>query len=156
MFKDDCKAIKNIENDNTKKLIGEIDTDAIENLSIESLYYVFPLIERIVVEIYKLLPLKDVEQYRQGYMRTVISILDKDDNTIFPQQVIDSLNRYYGDTGLRNKLLHGNDDVGHFVITSNDLDYDELINILKELLIILKDSCEKYTIEDLGKIEKIE
>ena len=65
-----------LENDETIKLIGKIDTAAIRKNNIESLYYEFPLIERVVLEIYKLLPLSDVEFYQQGTMRTIMEMIN--------------------------------------------------------------------------------
>ena len=72
--------IKVFENSDTIALIGNIDIQTLRNNNVETLYYEFPLIERVVLEIYKMLPLSDVEQYTQGTMRTILEIINKDSN----------------------------------------------------------------------------
>ena len=68
--------IKAIQNSDTINLIGDIDVDLLKLNKIESLNYSFPLIERMILEIYKLVPESDVEHYEQGIMKTPISIID--------------------------------------------------------------------------------
>ena len=147
--------IKAIENKNTEDLIGKIDIDVIKQNIIESLYYEFPLIERIVLEIYKLLPLSDVEYYQQGTMRTILAIINKDSNDYLPEELIVILQKYYGDKGLRNKLFHVEDDIGIINVSSKELNFDELKFAIMQLLSILRKTCEKYTIECIGKIKYI-
>ena len=68
--------IKIYEDMETINLIGKIDTEFLNENRIECLYYIFPLIERIVLEIYKLVPEADVEHFEQGTMRTIKSMID--------------------------------------------------------------------------------
>lgn len=147
--------INGIENDDTRKLIGNIDTDAISKNNVQSLFYEFPLIERIVLEIYKLLPLSDVEYYQQGTMRTILEILNKDSHNYFPSNLIDILQKYYKENGLRNRLLHVKDDVGIVKIMKDEVDYEELKFAIMQLISILRNTCNKYTIEKIGTIEMI-
>ena len=60
--------IRAIQNNDTIQLIGEIDIDLLNSNKVESLNYSFPLIERMILEIYKLVPESDVEHYEQGIM----------------------------------------------------------------------------------------
>lgn len=148
--------ISAIENDDTKKLIGKLDIDVIKREDVESLYYEFPLIERIVLEIYKLLPLSDVEYYEQGTMRTIIEIINKDSNQFFPDNLIMILRKYFGDTGLRNRLFHVKDDIGTVNITKEELDFKEIKFVIMQLLSILRDTFSKYDSNKLGNIRLIQ
>lgn len=144
--------IKAIENKDTKNLIGDIDIEAIKKNNVQSLYYEFPLIERIVLEIYKQLPLSDIEYYQQGIMRTVLEIIAKDQSNYFPENLIRILEKYYNEKGLRNKLFHIVDDIGNIKINRDELDFVELKFAIMQLLSILRNTCEKYTIENIGSI----
>ena len=53
--------IKVFEDDVTIKKIGKIDLETIKDDSFYSLYYKFPLIERIILEIYKAIPGANIE-----------------------------------------------------------------------------------------------
>lgn len=145
--------IKAVENDETINLVGKIDIEAIKKNSIESLYYLFPLIERVVLEIYKLLPLSDVEFYQQGTMRTIMEMINKDSNNYFPDNLISILQKYFADDGLRNKLFHVKDDIGTISIVQKELDFEEIKFALMQLISILRDTCSHYTIEKIGTIE---
>ena len=147
--------ISAIESDDTRELIGSIDVDAISKNNVQALFYEFPLIERIVLEIYKLLPLSDVEYYQQGTMRTILEIINKDSHNYFPSNLISILQKYYKENGLRNKLLHVKDDIGTVKIRNDEIDYEELKLAIMQLVSILRDTCNKYTIEKIGTIEII-
>ena len=147
--------INAMQNDDTKSLIGDIDLNAIKKNDVESLFYEFPLIERIVLEIYKLLPLSDVEHYNQGTMRTILEILRKDPNNYFPEQLIKVLQKYYGDFGLRNKLFHITDDIGNVTINRNELDFQELKFSIMQLMSILRNTYGKYSIDKIGNIKTL-
>lgn len=149
--------INAIENENTIKIIGKIDTRALKTNKVDSLYYIFPLIERIVLEIYKLLPLSDVEYYQQGTMRSIMELLDKDTNDYFPNKVIDIIKKYYKEDGLRNRLFHPKDEIGTVYFNKDELQYTELNYVVVELINLLKESCKQDNniIDSFGKIEKM-
>ena len=147
--------IKALENSDTKELIGLLDINTIEQDSVESLFYKFPLIERMVLEIYKLLPLSDVEHYQQGTMRTIMQIIKNDSNHYFPDNLIAILEKYYGDKGLRNKLLHVKDDIGTVPIQPSELDNDEIRFVIMQLLSIMRNTYGKYTIDKIGTIDLV-
>lgn len=147
--------INALENEDTLRLIGKVDTNFIKNDNYDSLFYEFPLIERIVLEIYKLLPLSDVEGYQQGTMRTVMEILKKDSYGYFPENLVTTLKKYYDDNGLRNKLFHVKDDIGKVDVAQDELDYGELKASIAELILILKETNSSYTVEKIGKIKTI-
>lgn len=128
--------IKALGDDNIKNIIGEIDTDFLNSGTVESLYYSFPLIERMVLEIYKLVPAADVEHYEQGIMKTLLSIIQNNKVEVLPEQTIQILNKYYGDDGLRNQLLHPNKDIIDINVSFDEINYIimQLMSILKRLL----------------------
>ena len=57
--------IKYFENDETKRVIGQIDVEILHEEKVECLYYIFPLIEKMILEIFKLVPESDVEYIEQ-------------------------------------------------------------------------------------------
>lgn len=129
--------LKTLQDNNTKSIIGEIDIELLNFRTIESLYYGFPLIERMVLEIYKLVPDADIEHYEQGINRTLLSIIDRNKGIqVIPKNTIDILNRYYGDNGLRNQLLHPNKDIIDIKVSFEEVNYIimQLMTILKKLL----------------------
>lgn len=133
--------IKYFENDETKRVIGQIDVDILYEEKVECLYYIFPLIERMVLEIFKLVPESDVEYIEQGIMKTPISIIENNDScSVLPSYIIDIIKKYYKEDGPRNKLFH----IGDGEITVN-VSFDELIYLIVNLLIILKNKLEEYT-----------
>lgn len=90
-----------------KETIGVIDFEILESRDIMCLYYLFPLIERLVVEILKYKTDADIEFFKQGTYRTLNSIVFKEENSkYFDSNIINYITRYYADNGLRNKLLH--------------------------------------------------
>lgn len=126
-----------VESEQTIGVIGKIDKEIISAQIVESLYYIFPLIERIVLEIYKLIPDADVEHYEQGIMKTLLSIINSNNSiNIIPKNTIDILNKYYGDGGLRNQLLHANKDVIDIKVSFNELNFVlmRVLSIFKEML----------------------
>lgn len=87
--------------------IGKIDLNVLESRTEESLYYLFPLIERLVVEILKYKSDSNIEFYEQGTYRTLNSIFESEENKkYFDEDLINLIKKYYDEDGLRNKLLH--------------------------------------------------
>ena len=90
-----------------KSTIGDMDANMIEDRTEKSLYYLFPLIERIVVEILKYKPDTDIEFSKQGTYRTLNSILSVDKNAkYFDKDLVALIKQYYSEDGLRNQMLH--------------------------------------------------
>lgn len=90
-----------------KSTIGVIDIKMIEDRTEKSLYYLFPLVERIVVEILKYKPDTDIEFSEQGTYRTLNSILSVNKNAkYFDDDIVALIKQYYSEEGLRNKMLH--------------------------------------------------
>lgn len=133
--------IKYFENEETERLIGQIDVDILYEEKAECLYYIFPLIERMVLEIFKLVPESDVEYIEQGRMKTPISIIENNDSyNILPNNIIDIIKKYYKEDGPRNKLLH----VGIEEINVT-VSFNELLYLIVNLLIILKNKLKENT-----------
>ena len=128
--------ISAVEDEETINLIGKIDLDILNSQIVESLYYMFPLIERLVLEIYKLIPDADVEHYEQGIMKTLLSIIKNNKMNVIPDKTIDILVKYYDDDCLRNELFHIQKDVINITVSFDELNFVimQLISILKRLL----------------------
>ena len=139
--------IKAIQNSDTINLIGDIDVDLLKLNKIESLNYSFPLIERMILEIYKLVPESDVEHYEQGIMKTPISIIDNNIE-VLPENTINIIKRIYGDDGIRNKLFHVKSEVINIEVSFEEINY-----LIMQLLSILRDKINEnkgFTIKDIA------
>lgn len=129
--------IKAIEDEQTINIVGNIDTDFLSNKIVENLYYSFPLIERLILEIYKLIPDADVEQYEQGTSKTILSIINHNKVDIIPEYIKNLIYKYYdGDDSLRNQLFHPKEDVVNINVSFEEINYIimQLLSILKNLL----------------------
>lgn len=139
--------IKAIQNNDTVKLIGDIDVDLLRLNKIESLNYSFPLIERMILEIYKLVPESDVEHYEQGVMKTPISIIDNNIE-VLPENAVNIIKRIYGDDGIRNKLFHVKSEVINIEVSFEEINY-----LIMQLLSILRDKINEnkgFAIKDIA------
>ena len=129
--------IKAIEDEQTINIVGNIDTDFLSNKIVENLYYAFPLIERLILEIYKQIPDADVEQYEQGTSKTILSIINHNKVDIIPEYIKNLIYKYYdGDDSLRNQLFHPKEDVVNINVSFEEINYIimQLLSILKNLL----------------------
>lgn len=139
--------IKAIQNNDTIKLIGDIDVDLLRLNKIESLNYSFPLIERMILEIYKLVPESDVEHYEQGVMKTPISIIDNNIE-VLPENTVNIIKRIYGDDGIRNKLFYVKSEVINIEVSFEETNY-----LIMQLLSILRDKINEnkgFAIKDIA------
>lgn len=97
--KEHSKELMNILHEDTRKLFES------DNMAV--LFYMFPLIERLVVEILDITSLVNVETKNQGTIRTINSMLqDKETEKIFGKELHNNLKKYFADDGLRNQLMH--------------------------------------------------
>lgn len=143
--------IKAIQDEETIKLIGEIDLKLLNSQTVESLYYSFPLIERLVLEIYKLIPYADVEQYDQGIMRPIVSIIDGNSDYILPENIVEIIKKYFDDDGARNQLFHNK--VG---VINIKVSFDEINFAIMQLLSILKIKISENSDFNFENIEYFE
>lgn len=140
--------IKGIENEKTKELIGKIDCDTLFETNGDNLLYIFPLIERMVLEIYKLNPESNVEDFKQGIMKTTNSIFESNNELeMLPDNLIELIKSYFEEDGIRNKIFHVNYDSSDLLINYNELQY-----IIMHLLCILRDNLNELGHDKL-KIE---
>ena len=106
----------------------------------------------MVLEIYKLVPGANIEQYEKKVMKTINSILKQNENLyIIPIELSKTIQDYFKEDGLRNKLFHVNSKKQ--VIFQTNI--DELNYIIMHLLSILKKIDKNYKIDDLKIIEKL-
>lgn len=130
-------SIKENQNEKTINLVGDIDIDLLNNQIVETLYYAFPLIERLILELYKQIPDADVEQYEQGTSKTILSIINNNKVNIIPEYVKELIFKYYdGDDSLRNQLFHPKEGVVNIKVSFEETNYIimQLLSILKNLL----------------------
>ena len=130
-------SIKENQNEKTINLVGDIDIDLLNNQIVETLYYAFPLIERLILEIYKQIPDADVEQYEQGTSKTILSIINNNKVNIIPEYVKELIFKYYdGDDSLRNQLFHPKEGVVNIKVSFEEISYIimQLLSLLKNLL----------------------
>lgn len=132
--------IKYYEDTQTKEVIGKIDVDILYEEKTECLYYIFPLIEKMILEIFKLVPGSDVEYIEQGIMRTPISIIENNNSySVLPSNIIYIIKKYFKENGPRNKLFH--------IVNrekSINVNFNELLYLISKLLIILKNKLKEY------------
>ena len=122
----------------TISLIGKIDTKFLSQNRIETLYYSFPLIEKMVLEIYKLVPESDIEHYEQGIMRTIIAIIDNNKQLeVLPRYIIEIIEKYFDENGIRNELFHIKSEKLTVEVNFNEINFliMKLLYILKKKLI---------------------
>ena len=139
--------VRAIQNNDTIQLLGKIDIDLLKSNKVESLNYSFPLIERMILEIYKLVPESDVEHYEQEIMKTPISIIDNNVE-VLPENTINTIKRIYGDDGIRNKLFHVKSE-----IVSIEVSFEEINYLIMQLLSILRDKINEnkgFIIKDIA------
>lgn len=146
--------IKMFENENTISRIGKIDMNVINDNSIYSLFYKFPLIERLILEIYKAIPRSNIEMYEQGTMKSINSIINSNpDISIIYPDLKDMIYIYFSDSdeSPRNKLFHPK---GNFAITVM-VNFEQINDIIAKLLALLNHVIKEYKISNLPKIKKI-
>ncbi len=86
-------------------IIGEIDIYYWGLNSFETLYYFYPLMERLIINILSIEGREKIEIQDSQRMKTLNEILK--DNMIISEYVTDKLKCIYNEEGNRNKLLHG-------------------------------------------------
>ncbi len=146
--------IKENENQNTISAIGKIDFKSLEKMDINDLLYIFPLIERMVIEVYKLIPGAIVEVNSQGTIKTITQII-KDNEAIGIKKISEEVRKivffYYDDiNSLRNILFHPKKETITIQYNKNDI-----LFVIQSLLKTLNDMSKLYDIKILKKIEKL-
>lgn len=131
--------------------IGKIDLELLESRTEESLLYIFPLSERLVIEILKYKQDADIEFYNQGRYRTLNAILESKENSkYFDNRLIILIKQYYNENGLRNKLLHYR---GENIIETTNMDFLITKYICVKLLKMYNKTLQELEKVTLDKIE---
>lgn len=137
------KWIADYYNKKIDSILGELDIETIYRDELESLYYIFPLMEKIVVT---LASNYDIECYQQGTIRTVNSIM-KNNNEIFDTETTQLINKYFDENGLRNTILHP---TKKHDVTVQMKEVQHLLSLL------LKKLTNDWSIQDIKDIELFE
>ncbi len=137
-----------------KNTIGIIDLQVLESRTIDSLYYIFPLIERLVIEILKYKPDSNIEFYKQGKYRTLNSILEVEENhKYFDSNLVNLIKKYYEEDGLRNRIMHYKGDNNNISLTTIDLLSTKVIVV--KLLKLYNLTLKQYDSMELNEITLI-
>lgn len=123
-------------------------------VEVEVLYYLFPLLERLLVEIISFSNLINIEHQDQGSIRTINSILIMDEMySYLPMKELTFLREMYKSEGLRNFMSHYEEN-GTFEVAIAD------INEIKRIIIILcyvyNQEYEKYSLDVIKEIPLID
>lgn len=150
--------IRRINEGKLSRYIGIIDVKMFESRDANSLYYLFPLIERTVLEILKVKDESDVEVIRKGNYRTLYSLIEIPENKKhFSDKEIDELRYFFKDNGLRNKLMHYSSELEFLKVSPSEIARVKCISILLlEKLESLINDCMLISPKpvELLKIEK--
>lgn len=121
--------------------------------NIEVLYYLFPLIEKTVVDYLKLEPEANIEIFEQGTYRTLNSIVqDPKNRELLGHKVAEKIVKYYDTNGLRNKFLHYSEDCPNNIDKSI---LDEINELYIETSSMLNSSMNRIERISNKKIEHI-
>lgn len=148
------KTIESLQDEDTINLIGNIDIKSVELLFTTDLLYVFPLIERIIVEIYKFTLGASIEDNEQGKRKTICAIIEKNEAngiSVLLPSMLEEINFYFkGEEALRNVLFHPKR-------SEYSVEYDprRIQKLLLNALLILKYKIKKYDFSNLKEIEKL-
>lgn len=148
------KTIENLQDEDTIDIIGNIDVKSVELMTTDDLLYVFPLIERIVIEIYKFTLGASIEDNVQGKRRTICAVIEKNETNgicILIPNLLEEIDFYFkGEIALRNILFHPKS-------SEYSVEYNprRIQRLLLNVLIILKYKIKKYNFSDLKEIEEL-
>jgi len=128
--------------------IGKIDLKLLELKDFDVLYYTFPLIEKLVLEILKLYEYSDIEFYNQGTYRTLQSLKEKNQN-LFSKSLLEEIDYFFNTDGIRNKVAHYKKED----ISLNINEMERLRVLVLNLLIIYSNSLKNIDKKEKKKIE---
>ena len=137
-----------------KELLKEIDYTIFNSDNVYSLLYLFPLIERLIIETLGLSFDMKVEIDEQGKIRTINSVLETEEcKKIFDANALDALLYYFDSQGLRNKIMHFDP-----MITSVECKNSDIFRIQQialYLMVTYNEEYQKYNFEQTPDIEPI-
>ncbi|MDY0277952.1 MAG: hypothetical protein RBQ97_07695 [Acholeplasma sp.] len=144
--------IKKLNSIGLTEYVGVIDIGIFLSSDANILYYLFPLIEKTVLEILKFKYDTDVEVINQGKYRTLNSLIEIPKNRRhFSETVIKDLCIYFEDDGLRNKLMHYTPELDELNIRISEI--LKIKELTLTLLLKLGKLVSKSKIEMPGQIE---
>lgn len=89
------------------RLIGKENIKLFDEENIMVLLYMFPLIERLIIEILDISTIVNVESKEQGTIKTINSLLQQDIvKKILGDGLFEKISKYFNEDGIRNKMMH--------------------------------------------------
>lgn len=140
--------------DDLKLIVPDFDSNLLNANGIEILFYFFPLIERMLVEILALEKYMDIEQKSQGMIRTINSIIENEKlESILYVGMLDKLKEWYGQDGIRNKLLHYDPDIKS--VTMKTYEIEDIKEMFVDLCEIYNRELEKFNYSEVTEIKEL-
>lgn len=140
--------LKNLMHDDCKELFNSDECDV--------LLYIFPLIERLIIEILDVSSSVNIEIKEQGSIRTINSLLHEDDaQRILGEQLVKRILKYFQKDGLRNQMMHYIPGID--MVSTNVSDVREIKNIAIELANLYENQLKKIdsiTVEKISTIKQ--
>lgn len=130
-----------------------IDKIAIISNDVGVLFYLLPLIEKLVIEVASYNPNTSIENRTQGKIKTINPILDSLSNSdIIPLETKEKIRMLFDDKGLRNKVMHFslNEELK---VTEDEI--NSIKRIIIELIDILYDLKYKNENEHINTVPKL-
>lgn len=136
------------------KIINKNNIDLFDIDDISVFLYLFPLIERLIVEILDISTLVNIECKEQGKIRTVNSLIQQDETrVILGNDLIRKISKYFNESGIRNKMMHYNPNENTIKSTLEDI--NEVKKIAICLCKIYEKELKKYDSIVIDKIEPV-
>lgn len=137
-----------------ERIISENNITLFDDQNATVLLYMFPLIERLVVEILDLSSIVNIESKEQGTIKTVNSLIQQEiTKEILGNQLIEKITKYFKEDGIRNKMMHFDPDNNEIKCHFSDI--QEVKQIAIELIDLYESKLEESKSIVLEKIEPI-
>lgn len=137
-----------------ERIIFENNITLFDDQNAAVLLYMFPLIERLVIEILDLSSIVNIESKEQGTIKTVNSLIQQEiTKEILGNQLIEKITKYFKEDGIRNKMMHFDPDNNEIKCHLSDI--QEVKQIAIELIDLYESKLEESKSIILEKIEPI-
>lgn len=135
-------------------LIGKENIKLFDEENKMVLLYMFPLIERLIIEILDISTIVNVESKEQGTIKTINSLLQQDIvKKILGDNLFEKISKYFNENGIRNKMMHFDPDNNKVFCNSDNVQEVKKIAIDLTELYTKKISESKSPIKEIDEID---